>query len=88
MHQGYQFAFLRGEHDDPEAWVYCESFESNEPVLTHASFTDWLRDQVTEQTTAWAHLVPEYEAEKLKPPGERRFWYWRRQPDGTYVDQM
>ncbi|GAA3038298.1 hypothetical protein GCM10020229_56970 [Kitasatospora albolonga] len=65
MHQGYQFDFLRGPGPDPEVWSYCEG---EAPALSFARFTDWLQAHVTQQTKAWARLVPMYEVEKRKPP--------------------
>jgi len=58
MHQGYQFSFLRGTGPDPEVWFYSEGTAANQPTLTHQHFTDWLADQVRQQTRAWARLLP------------------------------
>jgi hypothetical protein len=58
MHQGYQFDFLRGDHDDPEVWSYSEG---EVPERRYARFTDWLRANAEEQTNAWAHLAPLYD---------------------------
>jgi hypothetical protein len=59
MHQGYQFDFLRGDHDDPEVWSYCEiDNPGNAPAHSHDRFTDWLKSHAEEQTAAWARLLP------------------------------
>ncbi|MGW2838181.1 hypothetical protein ACWCWD_10345 [Streptomyces sp. NPDC001493] len=86
MHQGYQFDFLRGEGPDPEVWTYREFLA--EPSRIHARFTDWLEANVLQQRWAWARLVPEYEAEKRKPPGERRYYHYRHHPDGSATDEL
>jgi hypothetical protein len=57
VHQGYQFDFLRGEGADPEVWS-CS--EGEVPERRYARFTDWLRANAEEQTSAWAHLAPLY----------------------------
>jgi hypothetical protein len=57
VHQGYQFDFLRGEGTDPEVWSYSEG---EVPERRYARFTDWLRANAEEQTSAWAHLAPLY----------------------------
>jgi hypothetical protein len=57
VHQGYQFDFLRGEEADPEVWS-CS--EGEVPERRYARFTDWLRANAEEQTSAWAHLAPLY----------------------------
>jgi hypothetical protein len=88
MHQGYQFDFLRGVGPDPEVWSYCEGSTVGVPVLSHPCFTDWLQAQVKEQTRAWARLVPWYEAEKAKPPGERRVFFGRMNPDGSVTEEQ
>ncbi len=88
MHQGYQFAFLRGSGADPEVWSYCEGGVPDEPTLSFPRFTDWLEAQVQQQTKAWARLVPWYEAEKQKGPGDRRVFFSRRHPDGSVTDEL
>jgi hypothetical protein len=85
MHQGYMFDFLRGPGPDPEVWSYCEG---EAPALSFARFTDWLQAQVTQQTKAWARLVPMYEAEKQKRPDERRLYFSRHHPDGSVTDEL
>lgn len=87
MHQGYQFEFLRGGGPDPEVWSYCEGTDA-EPARLHARFTDWLESNVRLQREAWARLVPMYEAEKRKPPGERRLYFYRHHPDGSVTDEL
>jgi hypothetical protein len=57
VHQGCQFDFLRGEAADPEVWSYSEG---EVPERRYARFTDWLRANAEEQTSAWAHLAPLY----------------------------
>ncbi|MFL6073913.1 MAG: SMI1/KNR4 family protein [Mycobacteriales bacterium] len=86
MHQGYEFDLLRGDGPDPEVWSYTEG--GPEPAPSYPSFTAWLEAQVAAETEAWARLVPWYEEERRKPEGERRVWFWRRQPDGTYRDEF
>ncbi|MFJ9448306.1 hypothetical protein ACIRRH_41820 [Kitasatospora sp. NPDC101235] len=88
MHQGYQFDFLRGPGPDPEVWSYCEGGPDDVPTLSFARFTDWLQAHVTQQTEAWACLVPWYEAEKQKGPGDRRLYFSRRHPDGSVTDEL
>jgi len=89
MHQGYQFDFLRGPEPDPEVWSYREGDGPGDvPTLSFNRFTDWLQEQVAQQTEAWARLVPWYEAEKQKGPGERRVYFRRRYPDGTFRDEF
>lgn len=46
MHQGCQFAFLRGPGPDPEVWSYSEG---EWPYRTHTCFTDWLAAEIDEQ---------------------------------------
>src|SRR2546421_649013 len=55
MHQGYQFAFLRGDGADPEVWWYSEGH--GEPAPTALTFTAWLRDLVDHETAAWRRLA-------------------------------
>ncbi|MBO0883783.1 MAG: SMI1/KNR4 family protein [Mycobacterium sp.] len=88
MHQGYQFDFLRGTCPDPEVWSYCEGGAVTQPALSYPHFTDWLAAQVREQTQAWARLVPWYEAEKKKAPGEPRVFFGRMNPDGTVAEEF
>ncbi|MGT2526144.1 hypothetical protein ACU4GG_02220 [Streptomyces nojiriensis] len=89
MHQGYQFDFLRGAGSDPEVWSYCEGGGPDDvPKPSFARFTDWLQAHVTQQTEAWARLVPWYEAEKQEEPGERRLYFSRRHPDGSATDEL
>ena len=88
MHQGYQFDFLRGAGPDPEVWSFCEGGVADVPTISFASFTDWLAAQVEQQTQAWARLVPRYEAEKAKPPAQRRLFYGRLNPDGSVTEQF
>lgn len=57
MHQGYQFDFLRGTGPDPEVWYYNEGTMAGAPLRSHPRFTDWLREQVGQQTRAWAALA-------------------------------
>ncbi len=88
MHQGYQFDFLRGTGADPEVWSYCEGSMVGVPVMSYSCFTDWLQAQATEQTRAWARLVPWYEAEKAKPSGEPRVFFTRVNPDGSITEGL
>ncbi|MEU8936077.1 SMI1/KNR4 family protein [Streptomyces sp. NPDC048409] len=89
MHQGYQFDFLRGPGPDPEVWSYREGDGPGDvPTLSFTRFTDWLQAHVTQQTEAWARLVPWYEAEKQKRPGDRRVYFSRRHPDGSVSDEL
>ncbi|MFL6073066.1 MAG: hypothetical protein ACJ73S_06665 [Mycobacteriales bacterium] len=55
MHQGYQFAFLRGGGADPEVWWYSEG--AGDPAPCAPMFTDWLRAEVERETAAWARLA-------------------------------
>ncbi|MCG5447699.1 hypothetical protein [Micromonospora hortensis] len=88
MHQGYQFDFLRGAGPNPEVWSYSEGTTVGVPVISYSCFTDWLQAQVEQQTEAWARLVPRYEAEKAKPPGERRLFFGRVNPDGSITEGL
>lgn len=90
MHQGYEFLFLRGGGPDPAVWSYCETAApgAGVPGRAHDRFTDWLELEVQEQAGAWGHLVPWYEAEKRKSPGERRVHFRRILPDGSIADQQ
>ncbi|MFI7593264.1 hypothetical protein [Micromonospora sp. NPDC049359] len=88
MHQGYQFDFLRGAGPDPEVWSYCEGTTVGVPVISYPRFTDWLQAQVEQQTQAWARIVPWYEAERAKPPTERRVFFGRIDPDGSITEEM
>ncbi|MEV7677780.1 SMI1/KNR4 family protein [Streptomyces sp. NPDC088341] len=89
MHQGYEFDFLRGNGRDPEVWSYREGDgPGNVPTVSFARFTDWLQAHVTEQTQAWARLVPRYEAEKRRGPGDRRLYFDRLHPDGSVTDEI
>jgi hypothetical protein len=84
MHQGYQFAFLRGVGPDPEVWFYSEGASPDEtPRASAARFTDWLRRHAESETVAWARLVS-YEAEQRK--AVPRFTLSGRLPDGSIVD--
>ncbi|WP_225448415.1 SMI1/KNR4 family protein [Streptacidiphilus sp. P02-A3a] len=89
MHQGYQFDFLRGTGPDPEVWSYYESVGPGDtPTLSFPRFTDWLQVHVTQQTEAWARLVPQHEAEKRKKSGRRRVHFSRRHADGSVGDEL
>jgi hypothetical protein len=90
MHQGYQFLFLRGSGPDPAVWSYCETAApgTGAPVQVNGAFTGWLDAQIRQEAQTWARLVPWYEAEKRKPPGERRVYFHRIQPDGTVTDEL
>jgi hypothetical protein len=88
MHQGYQFDFLRGTGPDPEVWSYGEGTTVGVPVMSYSSFTDWLQAQVEQQTRAWARLVPWYQAEKEKPPGQPRVFFSRVNPDGSITEGL
>lgn len=90
MQQGYQFLFLRGDGPDPAVWSYCETAVpgSGVPVRVFPAFTGWLGSEVRQQGGTWGRLVPWYEAEKRKGPGERRVYFRRRQPDGTVIDEL
>jgi hypothetical protein len=89
MHQGYQFLFMRGGGPDPAVWSYCETAapRAGVPGQTHDSFTEWLELEVQEQAEAWGRLVPWYEAEKRKSPGDRRVYLRHILPDGLIVDE-
>jgi hypothetical protein len=89
MHQGYQFDFLRGSGPDPEVWSYSEGgVSATGPALSYPRFTDWLQANVMQQTSVWSRLVPAYEAEKLKSPEDRRYYSYRRHPDGSVTEGL
>lgn len=62
MHQGYEFAFMRGAGPDPEVWTHVEGGDGERPVRTHPSFTAWLRSAADREVRAWARPRP-------RPPG-------------------
>lgn len=88
MHQGYRFDFLRGTGPDPEVWSFSEGTAVGVPVVSYSRFTEWLVAQVERETKAWARLVPWYEAEKAKPPGQPRAFFGRVNPDGSITEQF
>lgn len=88
MHQGYQFDFLRGTGPDPEVWSFSEGTAVGVPLVSYSCFTEWLAAQVEQQTNAWARLVPWYEAEKTKQPGQPRVFFGRMNPDGSITEKL
>lgn len=85
MHQGYQFEFLRGTGPDPEVWTYSED---GPPTVSFPSFTEWLATVVEQQTRSWAQLVPWYESEMAKEPGQPRAFFGRMNSDGSVTEQL
>ncbi|WP_229068854.1 hypothetical protein [Actinoplanes sp. DH11] len=88
MHQGYQFDFLRGAGPDPEVWSFSEGAMVVAPAVSFPRFSEWLAAHVEQQTQAWERLVPWYEDQKAKPPGQPRVFSGRLNPDGSITEQF
>ncbi|MFF2198361.1 SMI1/KNR4 family protein [Streptomyces sp. NPDC058157] len=74
MHQGYQFAFMRGTGPDPEVWSYSEGGHSELPLPAYASFTDWLRATAEAEIPCWKHHA-ETVREVVNADGSVT-WHW------------
>jgi hypothetical protein len=67
MHQGYYFEFLRGAGPDPEVWYYSEGPATGQPTFAYSHFTDWLADEIRQQTQAWAHIKSQRGRQHAEP---------------------